>query len=98
MAYTLLQIAEALHVKPVGNPDPKVERLLIDSRSLIQPEGTLFIALKTAKNDGHKYIPELYQRGIRMFLVSEEYYVKTEKDVSFIVVKDTLNALQSLAS
>jgi len=98
MAYTLLQIAEALHIKPVGNSDSKVERLLIDSRSLVQPEGTLFIALKTATNDGHKYIPELYQRGIRMFLVNENCNVKAQKDACFIIVKDTLKTLQAIAA
>jgi alanine racemase len=97
MAYTFSQIAEALGVKPIGKDTNKVERLLIDSRSLVQPEGTLFIALKTAKNDGHKYISELYQCGIKLFLIEEGYDTKSLKDASFIVVPDTLNALQNLA-
>jgi len=97
MAYTFSEIAEALGVKHTGEGKSKVERLLIDSRSLVQPEGTLFVALKTATNDGHKYIGELYQRGIRMFLVNEGYDIKAEKDASFIIVPDTLKALQKLA-
>ena len=98
MAYTFSEIAEALGIKPSGNGNNKVERLLIDSRSLVQPEGTLFVALKTAKNDGHKYIPELHQRGVKLFLVEEGYDVKAQKDSSFIVVPDTLKALQHLAT
>src|SRR5665213_2444134 len=97
MAYTFSQIAEALGVKPIGNAGNKVERLLIDSRSLVQPEGTLFVALKTAKNDGHKYIAELHQRGVNLFLVEQGFDLKAHKDASFIVVPDTLKALQNLA-
>ncbi|MGP8216251.1 MAG: bifunctional UDP-N-acetylmuramoyl-tripeptide:D-alanyl-D-alanine ligase/alanine racemase [Bacteroidia bacterium] len=97
MVYSFSQIAEALGVKPSGNESNKVERLLIDSRSLVQPAGTLFIALKTAKNDGHNYISELYQRGVRMFLVEKEFDITAFKEASFIIVPDTLKTLQELA-
>jgi alanine racemase len=98
MAYTFSQLAEAIGAKHSGKGDYKVERLLIDSRSLVQPEGTLFIALKTANNDGHKYIAELYQRGIRMFLVNEGFDTKNYKDASFIIASETLKALQDIAT
>ncbi|HTA82302.1 MAG TPA: bifunctional UDP-N-acetylmuramoyl-tripeptide:D-alanyl-D-alanine ligase/alanine racemase [Bacteroidia bacterium] len=98
MAYTFLQLAEAIGAKHSGKGDYKVDRLLIDSRSLVQPDGTLFIALKTANNDGHKYIAELYQRGIRMFLVNEGFDAKNYKDASFIIVSETLKALQNIAT
>ena len=95
MAYTLSEIAKALDVTAPGND--KVERLLIDSRSLVQPAGTLFVALKTSTNDGHKYIAELYQRGIRLFLVNKGYDTIAYKDAHFVAVPDTLKALQKLA-
>jgi alanine racemase len=53
-----------------GNPPDAVTDLLIDSRRLIHPEGCLFVALVTERNDGHRYIRELYDRGVRSFLVS----------------------------
>jgi len=98
MAYTFSQLAEAIGAKHSGKSDYKVDRLLIDSRSLVQPEGTLFIALKTANNDGHKYIAELYQRGIRMFLINNGFDTKNYKDASFIIVSETLKALQGIVT
>ena len=47
-----------------------IHELLIDSRRLVDPEHCLFIALVTQRNDGHHYIDELYERGVRNFLVS----------------------------
>ena len=49
-----------------------IRHLLTDSRQLgTEPEATLFFALKTEKNDGANYIPELLERGVRVFVVSE---------------------------
>ena len=97
MAYKVSEIVKALNAKQSG-ADRNVENLLIDSRSLVVPEGTLFVALKSAKNDGHKYISELYRRGIRAFLVEEGYHTKEQNEASFIIVKDTQKALQELAT
>lgn len=73
--------------------------LLTDSRSLCFPAETLFFALISTRNDGHNYIRDLYNRGVRNFVVSrlpdrmEDY---TESN--FLLVQDTLAALQKLAS
>jgi alanine racemase len=91
--------------------DPVISELLIDSRRLATPEETLFIALKTSRNDGHRYIPELIEKGVRCFMVMREKSRgrgKKEqgggkKEVGhgtpvFILVNDTLEALQKLAA
>lgn len=99
--YSLSVIASVVNGQLVSNneTDPEINDILIDSRKLISPSGTLFIALKTIKNDGHKYIPSLYQQGLRYFLVSSlpqdmEHFTEAH----FLVVDDTLTALQHLAS
>jgi alanine racemase len=76
-----------------------VKWLLTDSRSLGFPEETLFFALVTRRGDGHRYIADLYARGVRHFVVSsrpssEELQAMAE--ANFLVVKDTLAALQLL--
>ena len=44
----------------VGDDSLEIRHLLTDSRQLgAEPEKTLFFAIKTDKNDGAKYIPEL---------------------------------------
>jgi len=59
-------------VFPENSGDAEVNDLLIDSRRLIRPEGTMFIAIVTPRNDGHSYIQELYNSGLRIFLVSRD--------------------------
>lgn len=102
MRYTILQVAKVLGAKlhpAKGYENMPVEKLLIDSRSLIEPEGTLFIALKTDKNDGHRYIGELYQKGVRLFMVDNNFKdFVSYKDALFFAVPDTLKAMQNLAS
>ena len=68
--YTIDEIAQVIGAQRKGTAEAKINWLLIDSRSLCFPEETLFFALKTEKNDGHKYIEELYRRGVRNFVVS----------------------------
>lgn len=77
-----------------------VSFLLTDSRSLCFPEETLFFALRSARNDGQHYIAELYQRGVRRFVVAEvpDRWQANYADATFLVVGDTLAALQQLAA
>lgn len=48
-----------------------IEELLTDSRHLRRSDVCLFVAIKTEKNDGHRYITELYDKGVRAFMVSQ---------------------------
>lgn len=76
-----------------------VTQLLIDSRTLASPEGVIFIALKTTNNDGHKFIEELYQKGVRIFLISNLLQNMDKcPEAAFIKVNDTLLALQQLSA
>lgn len=77
--------------------DHLVEHLSIDTRQPFPPEGSLFIALKGKHHDGHRYISELRQRGVRAFLVQRGAVPIVEGD-SVIEVDDTLKALQELAA
>lgn len=98
-SYSLAEIAGLLSNSIVSaeivNPSLCIKHLLTDSRSLTYPESTLFFALSSGRGDGHRYIDSLYRSGVRAFVVStrpEGVY----PDASFIVVSDTLKALQEL--
>lgn len=103
-AMQLHQIIEA--IRPLRTEDglPKeyeINYLLTDSRQLgAYPEQTLFFALHTDKNDGANYIPDLYIKGVRAFVVTEEQYKVqgTKYDAQWIIVADVLRALQDLAA
>ena len=69
MTYTASQIAEILGLQSANYADTGIDVLLTDSRALTYPETSLFFALKTSTNDGHRFIPELIDRGVRNFVV-----------------------------
>jgi len=99
--FTLSEIIQGELFQGNGN-STVIHEILIDSRHLAQAEATLFVALVTERNDGHKYIHDLYERGVRNFLVStspQNHPLKSEeRDANFIVVPDTLSALQAFAA
>ena len=99
MQYTIGQIKEIINGKgKIVSPDRTITRLLTDSRSLNFPEGTLFFAIKTKHGDGHRYVSELYRRGVRDFVVNSAEEYGALEDANFIVVKESIEALQSLAA
>ena len=78
MSYTIESIAEYIGARRVGEHEATIDWLLTDSRSLSFPEETLFFALPTKRNNGACYIPELYDRGVRNFVVTEEDFKRME--------------------
>lgn len=99
MTYTIEKITTLIGAHHYGENAADVAFILTDSRSLCFPEETLFFALQTNRNDGHKYIPELYQRGVRNFVVTDvpTDRAETYPDANFLKVSNTLKALQRLA-
>ena len=103
MTYHISEISQVIGAQRAGAAEAKINWLLIDSRSLCFPEETLFFALKTSKNDGHRYIGELYRRGVRNFVVSLQFLedqaeVERMSDANFLAVESPLKALQTLAA
>ena len=59
MGYSIQEIAEItkgklIHTSSATGIADVVEHLLIDSRKIIYPESSVFIAIKGDRNDGHK--------------------------------------------
>ncbi len=99
MKYSIEKVTTLIGARRYGNSEGQVSWLLTDSRSLCFPEETLFFALKTQRNDGHRYIQDLYNRGVRQFVVEQvpEHYEKLYPEANFLRVPHTLAALQRLA-
>ena len=70
MTYTIEKVTTLIGARRYGDNDTNIGFILTDSRSLCFPEETLFFALKSERNDGHNYIPELYRRGVKNFVVT----------------------------
>lgn len=78
MSYAIESIAKSIGARRVGKHKATIDWLLTDSRSLSFPEETLFFALTTKRNSGARYIPDLYDRGVRNFVITEEDFKEVE--------------------
>lgn len=90
-------ILQTLGGRRTGRRDYPIHWLLTDSRSLNSPADTLFFALVTERNDGHRYVEHLYERGVRAFVV-QRLPQEVHEDAVYFCVTDTLEALQRVAA
>ena len=99
MRYTIENVTALIGARRFGHSATQVEWLLTDSRSLVFPETTLFFALRTKVGDGHRYVANLYRRGVRNFVVGTlpAEHETAFPDANFLQVMSPLKALQRLA-
>ncbi|HNW97089.1 MAG TPA: bifunctional UDP-N-acetylmuramoyl-tripeptide:D-alanyl-D-alanine ligase/alanine racemase [Bacteroidales bacterium] len=98
-SYSINEICKIIKGEMVQlpSPDSVVKQLVIDSRKLISPDNSLFFSIITKRNNGHKYIEELYEKGVRNFVISQDdSFVQNCQEANFIKVKNSLSALQTL--
>ncbi len=98
MELSIADIAASLGIAAPANA-AVIRHLLIDSRSLESAKDTLFFAIPTKGNDGHRFVADLYSRGVRNFVVNRVPDALREcADANFLVVPDTIKALQQVAT
>ncbi len=98
--YSILQIAGMIpHIeRSLVDGSARVADLLYDSRKIGSAAQGLFFAL-SGRRDGHRFIPEAYRAGVRNFVVAAGKVATVDyPEANFIVVADTLGALQALAA
>ncbi len=78
--------------------DREIKWLVIDSRKVLPTDDSVFFAINGARHDGHHFISELYQSGIRQFVVETPQNYSAFPEASFIRVESSLRALQSVVS
>jgi len=100
--YTLTEIAKIVGGQLIhfGTPTAHSIRFLsFDSRTLLSPRETLFFALRNGRNDGHHFIRDARNREVSAFVVSQLPIPDDhELPCSYILVNNTLDALQQLAA
>ena len=87
------------NIKPlniVGNTDKDIKGINIDSRKIEQ--GHLFVAMKGTQTDGHKFIEKAIELGASAVLLEDMPAETTEKDVTYIQVKSTEDAVGKVAT
>lgn len=99
MGYNITEIASIIGAGSTRLTGETITSLLTDSRSLMEPDGTLFFALRTPSGDGHRYIGALYNRGVRNFVVEHlPENATTMPDANFLKVTSSLQALQTIGA
>ena len=98
MILTIRNIVSIIKAQWVGqNETAIVDSISIDSRSLQNDENTLFFALYGPNHDGHLFIEELIAKGVSHFVV-RKIPEGLELKAKFLIVEDTLDALQKFAA
>lgn len=93
---SVLDVAKAVGGLLIGDENTYVNGVSIDSRKI--DARNLYIPVVGNNNDGHNYISDVVKRGIACFLLQEDHERPDVLDTPYIIVKDTVKALQRLAA
>lgn len=105
MGYTIEHIQQVLNAQFVLREGDAnwIEHLLIDSRKVVYPETSLFFAISTQRNDGHHYLQDVYDAGVRNFVIERKAQLTLQqlgalKGSNIVLVDHSIVALQRLAA
>ena len=98
--YTVEEITKIVSGKLHLNApaENRIFTLLTDSRKVNNPASSLFFAIKGERHNGHRFIDDLYNQGVRNFIVTEFQPAFEVFPANFIIVEDALEALQHLTA
>lgn len=96
---TISQAKDLLHAQAIQLPHPQQEisALMLDTRHVPVP-GAAFFAIVGQRHNGHQFLHDAWNAGVRQFIISQEMDVNGFEDVNILLVEDTLLALQQIAA
>lgn len=92
---SLKKISEGIDLQIIE--DRLISDVFIDSRNALIHKHSLFFAIKGARNNGHQFIDNLYQEGVRNFVVEEEMDPRYFPAANIFLAKSSIASLQSFA-
>ena len=97
--WTANKIASTLGAGMTGicDPDAEIRHITTDTRRVETPSTTLFFALSGSLHDGHAFIHDAIDRGIKNIVVERDPGLQN-RHVNVFLVPDSLKALQTLAA
>src|SRR5690606_20525452 len=75
-----------------------VLHLLTDSRKLMVNAGAVFFATAGVRHDGHLYLQEIYNKGVRQFVVEKPVETASMPEANILLVEKSIVALQKIAA
>lgn len=96
--YLIDHISKIIQAEVSGpsSAEVRISHLLTDSRQIRFADQSLFFAIRGPHHDGHTFLKEAYQKGVRCFVVNRISEDWPGEDTVFLKVTDTLWALQEL--
>jgi alanine racemase len=98
--YTASSIAslfsDSAHILP--DPQAPIRHVCIDSRKAAWQPQAIFLALQGARADGHRYIQDAWNQGVRNFLVQENIDLTNLPDGNYVRVPNVLEAFHIIAA
>jgi alanine racemase len=99
MDYDIRKIADIVQGRLLlHHNDGVVKHIVLDSRKVTDADDSIFFAIKGKRHDGHHYINDSYEKGVRHYVVSQKVNTRKLKGSNVVEVSDTVRALQQLAS
>ena len=95
--YTIQELAQIVDGEIINEKEIIINQIFIDSRNFFGENDMLFIAIKGPSNNGHEYIKKLIKEGCSSFIIDKKHVNVIDQETTFIVVEDTIEALQKIA-
>jgi Alr-MurF fusion protein len=97
--YSIHKIIEVTHATVLQlAQEATITHLAIDSRRIHFPKETLFFAIIADRRDGHDFIAQAYNKGVRNFIIEKEMDTLLFPEASFLLVPNSIEALQLIAA
>ena len=99
-SYSVQQIAEIINADLIINDSDHlgIMYLVTDSRRISNADLSLFFSIKGERRDGHDFILDLFEAGVRNFVISDRNAILPTQNCNYLVVDDTLKAMQELTA
>ncbi|MFW6103881.1 MAG: bifunctional UDP-N-acetylmuramoyl-tripeptide:D-alanyl-D-alanine ligase/alanine racemase [Bacteroidota bacterium] len=97
--YTITDLARHTSGELYRGSEAIIRHLAIDSRKIFSAKDTAFFAIEGERHDGHDYIPGLWNKGVKNFVVSRlPDHMENYPHANFVKVHSALRALQQFAA
>jgi len=77
-----------------------ITTFLTDSRNVVNPRASVFVAIQGPHHDGHHYIQAVYNQGVRNFIIEHDTDIDAEivDNSNILYVQGSIASLQLIAS
>lgn len=98
LGYSLQHIADVFNSNIQSIYEELIDVVFYDTRKIYSAKNGLFFCLKSERRDGHEFIQNAIDKGVKFFVVDKEVPEMKNTDLVFFKVENTWAALHQLAA